>query len=31
MFKNEKYALEIKEITKEHHNWMENSINLNSQ
>jgi glycine hydroxymethyltransferase len=28
MFKNEKYALEIKEITKEHHNWMENSINL---
>ena len=28
MFKNEKYALEIKELTKEHHNWMENSINL---
>ena len=28
MFENEKYALEIKELTKEHHNWMENSINL---
>jgi glycine hydroxymethyltransferase len=28
MFENEKYALKIKEITKEHHNWMENSINL---
>lgn len=28
MFKNEKYALKIKEITKEHHKWMENSINL---
>jgi len=25
---NEEYALKIKEITKEHHNWMENSINL---
>jgi glycine hydroxymethyltransferase len=28
MFKNEEYALKIKEITKEHHSWMENSINL---
>ena len=28
MFKNEECALKIKEITKEHHNWMENSINL---
>jgi glycine hydroxymethyltransferase len=28
MFKNEIYALKIKELTKEHHNWMENSINL---
>jgi len=28
MFKNEKYALNIKEITKEHHEWMKNSINL---
>lgn len=28
MFKNEKYALDIKEITKEHHDWMKNSINL---
>lgn len=28
MFKNEKYALEIKEITKEHHKWMKNSLNL---
>jgi glycine hydroxymethyltransferase len=28
MFENEKYALKIKDITKEHHNWMENSINL---
>lgn len=28
MFKNEKYALSIKKITKEHHEWMKNSINL---
>ncbi len=28
MFKNEKYAQKIKELTKEHHKWMENSINL---
>ncbi|HEY0196368.1 MAG TPA: serine hydroxymethyltransferase [Methanobacterium sp.] len=28
MFKNEKYALNIKDITKEHHEWMKNSINL---
>lgn len=28
MFENEKYAREIKELTKEHHKWMENSINL---
>lgn len=28
MNKNEEYALKIKEITKEHHSWMENSINL---
>lgn len=28
MFKNEKYALNIKEATKEHHEWMKNSINL---
>jgi len=28
MFKNEKYAFKIKELTKEHHKWMENSINL---
>lgn len=28
MIKNEEYALKIKEITKEHHKWMENSINL---
>lgn len=28
MFKNEKYALDIKEITKEHHEWMKDSINL---
>ncbi|MBM4240271.1 MAG: serine hydroxymethyltransferase [Euryarchaeota archaeon] len=28
MFENEKYALQIKELTKEHHKWMENSINL---
>lgn len=28
MFENEKYALEIKELTKKHHKWMENSINL---
>lgn len=28
MFKNEKYALNIKELTKEHHRWMKNSINL---
>lgn len=28
MFKNEEYALKIKNITKEHHKWMENSINL---
>ena len=28
MFKNEKYALNIEKITKEHHEWMKNSINL---
>src|SRR3974390_645225 len=28
MFKNEKYALNIKNTTKEHHEWMKNSINL---
>ena len=28
MSKNEEYALKIKELTKEHHKWMENSINL---
>ncbi|MBI5679294.1 MAG: serine hydroxymethyltransferase [Methanobacterium sp.] len=28
MFENEKYAQQIKELTKEHHKWMENSINL---
>lgn len=28
MFKNEEYVLKIKNITKEHHKWMENSINL---
>lgn len=28
MFKNEKYVKKIKELTKEHHRWMENSINL---
>ena len=28
MLKNEKYALNIKEITKKHHEWMKNSINL---
>lgn len=28
MSKNEEYALKIKNITKEHHKWMENSINL---
>ncbi len=28
MSKNEEYALKIKDITKEHHKWMENSINL---
>ena len=28
MFENQKYALKIKEVTKEHHRWMENSINL---
>jgi len=28
MFEYEKYALEIKEVTKEHHIWMESSINL---
>ena len=28
MFENEKYALKIKELSKEHHKWMENSINL---
>jgi glycine hydroxymethyltransferase len=28
MFKNEKYALDIEKITKEHHQWMKNSINL---
>lgn len=28
MSENEKYALEMKNITKEHHKWMKNSINL---
>ena len=28
MSRNQKYALNIKEITKEHHEWMKNSINL---
>jgi glycine hydroxymethyltransferase len=28
MFENEKYALKIKELTKKHHKWMEDSINL---
>lgn len=28
MFKNEKYALNIEKITKEHQKWMKNSINL---
>lgn len=28
MSKNEKYAQRIKKLTKEHHKWMENSINL---
>jgi len=28
MFKNEKYAQKIENLTKEHHKWMENSINL---
>lgn len=28
MFKNEKYALNIEKITKEHQEWMKNSINL---
>jgi len=28
MSENEKYALEIENITKQHHNWMRNSINL---
>ncbi len=28
MFKNEKYALNIEEITEKHHEWMKNSINL---
>lgn len=28
MFENEKYAQKIKELTKEHHKWMKNSINL---
>jgi glycine hydroxymethyltransferase len=28
MSENEKYALEIQNITKKHHNWMKNSINL---
>jgi glycine hydroxymethyltransferase len=28
MFENEKYAQKIKELTKEHHKWMEDSINL---
>ncbi|HOI71942.1 MAG TPA: serine hydroxymethyltransferase [Methanobacterium sp.] len=28
MSENEKYALEMKNITKEHHEWMKNSINL---
>ena len=28
MSENEKYTLKIKDITKKHHNWMRNSINL---
>jgi glycine hydroxymethyltransferase len=28
MSENEKYALKIQNITKKHHNWMRNSINL---
>lgn len=28
MLKNEKYALDIKNSTQEHHEWMKNSINL---
>jgi len=28
MFENEKYAQEIENLTKEHHKWMESSINL---
>lgn len=28
MYKNEKYALNIEKITKKHHEWMKNSINL---
>ncbi len=28
MSRNQKYALNIKKITKEHHEWMKNSINL---
>lgn len=28
MIENEKYVLKIKELTKTHHKWMENSINL---
>lgn len=28
MFRNEKYALEIKKITKEHNKWMKNSLTL---
>jgi len=28
MVKNEEYAYKIKEITKKHHEWMKNSINL---
>jgi len=28
MIENEKYALKIKELTRKHHKWMENSINL---
>ncbi len=28
MFENQKYAQKIKDLTKEHHKWMESSINL---
>lgn len=28
MFKNEKYAHDIRKLTKDHHKWMKNSINL---